>query len=250
MMETGDETTCEAVIFFYKKNGEEFRRKLRGRPTSFQGRTACLLELDLQENLANAQTDASSSSSEQTADTKHDDAARLMISAAPPHHILSATPSFLRASGFGQHQLIGASIRVLSGPDTDHAVLRALPLPAATAPPRDLILYRRDGEPIRGTARRVPAAAAAEDCAIAFDAAADSPDASLPSPPPAAPPPAPPARSAPPRRPAGGGWNAGAGASSGPPAGVEDWVLLHMRTVRLAARAEAARRASERVEGA
>jgi hypothetical protein len=233
---TTKDEPCEAAISLYKKDGEEFKRILRGRPASFQGRPACSLELDLKDKSAPQQSNHSSDCPPHGG--KHIDPARLLISASPPHLILSATPSFLRASGFGQHQLIGTSIRVLSGPDTDHAVLRALFLPAAAAPPRALILYRRDGEAFCGTARQVSAAAGGS-CAIAIDAAGDL----LPSPPPPQPPP-PAATTA---RHARAGWPS---ATSDPLSddgggGVDAWVLLHVRAAQRAGRA-AARRGADR----
>jgi hypothetical protein len=131
-----------ADISLYRKDGQEIPCKMTFKHVKLSGECACLFTLHLEEK--GVQVWSSNESI-----TQIDEKAQLLISSVAPYRILEATPSFQRASGFKNSELLAASIQLLSGPETCFAsVLRN--------ETEGLVLYRRDGDPLAGSARCIP----------------------------------------------------------------------------------------------
>jgi hypothetical protein len=276
----------EQKFVFYRKNGDEIERRFRGTAQILEGRVHCKLELAPSFNEQVISQPEAFDDQQKAAE----DRASLHIAPFPPHRILAATPAFLQASGFPHDHLLHRTIRLLCGPASRLPDIRTLPSPSQKDPTglpgrgaarqthQAIVLYRRDGEPLPCTARRVPlddsdaalaAAAAAEAAAAGFDAPPRyfiAIDAAAPAAAPAAaaiiaghtmvqaivkpPSPTPPAiivsrASAPPPAAA---HDAVARPDGRPAGGIDPWVLLHMRAARRAGRSSARRTAAAAAE--
>jgi hypothetical protein len=97
----------------------------------------------------------------------------ITVAVEPPYRFILIGESFLKYFRFEGKDLLASSLRVLFGPETDQHVVRSLVAGRCGLSRIPMVLYRRDGEEIRCTARALPKIHGQDDaCTLEFELAA------------------------------------------------------------------------------
>ena len=99
---------------------------------------------------------------------KKDELVRILIGLEPPNRFRTTSESFLTYFRFKSQDLCHSSLRVLYGPETDQRAIRSLVAGRCESSRVPLVLYRKDGEPVRCAAWTIPTVEE-NACALAFD---------------------------------------------------------------------------------
>ena len=103
--------------------------------------------------------------------SSENDNLNIVVACESPYRFRAISPEFLQLFRFQNQELVASSLRMLFGPETDVAGLRALIEGRCSTAQIPLVLYRKDGDEVRCTVR-VPTKGARNEhgeCALAFE---------------------------------------------------------------------------------